>query len=459
MKYIILILIAFNFLYCSEKPQKTVNKKFEMTEEQSKFLDTLQYYTFQYFVKEVNPENGLVKDKSTEDSPSSIAAEGFALPIWAIGVEKKWITREEAAKLTLNLFAFLINSEQSTKVDATGYKGFYYHFLEMDNGRRWRDCELSTIDTAWLFAGIRFAMNYYTNDNLIEKSIRALGDSLTKRLDWDWWTKPESDKDYGGTVTMGWRPENGFTEMSWIGFTEAHYLYILSAGTGYKNIDHAYDVWLRDYNWYAPYPNMEHAVFPPLFAYQWSSCFIDYKNVYDKYMLEKNVDYFENSRRAALSQWQYAIENPKDWKGYDSLTWGLTACEGPADEIPNLDRSIYSGYSERGPSFPFRNSWDDGTIAPTAAIASLPFAPEIVIPTIMNFKEKYGDKGLWGKYGFKDAFNPTLNWFDNDYLGIDQGPIVIMIENFKTGFVWKYCMNDPVIKKGMEKLNLVKLQK
>ncbi|MFZ1289585.1 MAG: glucoamylase family protein [Melioribacteraceae bacterium] len=455
MKYLILILAVITFLNCIENEKVIAEKKFVITSEQEKFIDTLQYYSFKYFINEINPQNGLVKDRSTKDSPSSIAAVGFAIPIWAIGAEKNWITRDKAVELTYNLMNFLINSEQSMEPDATGYNGFYYHFLDMQTGKRIGKCELSSIDTSWLLAGIRFARMYYDKENEKEKFIRETADSLTFRMNWDWWTKPESEGFFGGAVTMGWHPELGFGNMSWTGFNEGHYLYILAAGSGYKNHKSAYATWLKHYNWYSPYPGLDHACFPALFAFQWSNCFIDYRNFYDEYMLEKGIDYFENSRRATLSQQKYAIENPKNWTGYDSLTWGLTACDGPADELQNLDKDIFKGYGERGPSYPFRGSLDDGTIAPTGSISSIPFAPEIVIPTIMNLKEKYGSKGLWDKYGFKDSFNPTLNWVDNDYLGIDQGPIIIMIENYKTGFVWEYCMKDPVIQNGLKNLGFV----
>lgn len=458
MKIIFTLSLILTVIACDYNlPQKKIINNKSLVDEE-KFIDSLQYYSFKYFINEINPLNGLVKDRSTEDSPSSIAAVGFAIPIWAIGVEHNWISRDMAVELTHKLMNFFLNSEQSTEVDATGYNGFYYHFLDMQTGKRFRKCELSSIDTAWLLAGIRFARMYFTKDTEKEKNIRDIADLLTSRMNWDWWTKPENSDEFGGAIRMGWYPENGFGNSSWTGFNEGNYLYVLAAGSGYKNYDSAYKKWLNSYDWYAPYPGLEHACFPALFAFQWSNCFIDYRNIYDEFMLKKGIDYFENSKRAALTHQQYAIENPNGWAGYDSLTWGLTACDGPADEIQDLDRNIFHGYSERGPSYPFRSSVDDGTIAPTGAASSIVFIPEIVIPTLINMYEKYGEKGLWGKYGFKDAFNPSLNWIDKDYLGIDQGPIVIMIENFRTGLIWEYCMKDPVIIQGLENLNFIKKQ-
>ena len=185
--------------------------------------------------------------------------------------------------------------------------------------------------------------------------------------------------------------------------------------------------------------------------------FVDFRGLADKYMKEKEIDYFENSRRATLTQRLYAIDNPLDWKGYDSLCWGLTACDGPGPSY-NFNGKEFKTYSARGTSGPDLVHNDDGTIAPTAAGGSVVFAPEIVIPTLISIYERYGKEGLWGPYGFYDSFNPTLDWVDPDYIGIDQGPIVIMIENFRTGLIWEYSMKDPVIKKELKKLGFTKLK-
>jgi hypothetical protein len=187
-----------------------------------------------------------------------------------------------------------------------------------------------------------------------------------------------------------------------------------------------------------------------LFGHQFSQAFIDCRGLVDKYMKEKGIDYFTNSCRATYVQRQYAIDNPKGWVGYDSLCWGVTASDGPTDKY-NFDDKVFLGYAGRGTSGPDYNYFDDGTIAPYGPLSSLPFAPEIVLPTIKSINEKYGQK-LWGKYGYYDAFNPTAKWVNDDYIGIDQGPLLIMIENFRTGLVWNYMMKDPVIQKGLARL-------
>ena len=190
--------------------------------------------------------------------------------------------------------------------------------------------------------------------------------------------------------------------------------------------------------------------FPPLFGHQFSQAFIDFRCIADAYMKKKGIDYFENSRRATYVQRQYAIDNPHGWVGYDSLCWGITASDGPTNKY-NFDGREFLGYAGRGTSGPEYNYFDDGTIAPYGPLSSLPFAPEIVLPTIKSINEKYGTK-LWGKYGYYDSFNLTAGWVNDDFIGIDQGPMLIMIENFRTGLVWNYVMKDRIIRKGLRRL-------
>jgi len=420
------------------------------------FLDTLQYKTFLYFINELNPENGLVKDRSTEKSPASMAATGFAIPVWCIGAENNWISRKKSAKLTLALLEFLMQSEQSTNTLATGYHGFYYHFVDMKTGKRFWNCELSSIDTGLLLAGIRFAFQYFNHEDPEENEIRTLCNKLTERVNWKFMTIPDTAKLYPGTISLWWDPEGGLGNTGWVGYNEALILQVIAAGTGYEKAKDSYEQWLKYYEWRKPYEKLEHIIFPPLFGHQYSHMFIDFRGIRDSYCSQRGLDYFENSKRAVLTQRMYCIENPKGWKGYDSLSWGLTACDGPGSKYSYGDKTFFE-YEARGTSGKDKTPIDDGTIAPTASAASICFAPEIVMPTLRNLYEKYGQKGLWGKYGFKDSFNPTLNWYDADYLGIDEGPIVIMIENYKNGFVWKYLMNDEVIKKGLGVLGYQKV--
>ena len=450
----LLLLAAFIFVGCTPQQNQIVFKSngkvdYPLTTSEVILLDSIQYRSFLFFIEESNPETGLVKDRSASWAPASIAAIGFALPSYAVGVERNWISRDEAAKITLNTLNFFFNSAQSADTNATGYKGFYYHFLRMNSGTREWNCELSSVDTGLLMMGIIFARNYYNLDNDIEIEIRLIAGKLIDRLEWDFFEMPASGE-YANTISMGWTPENGKHLMGWNGYNEAIFLYILAAGSGMKNVEAGYNSWLASYDWRTPYPNLSHAAFPPLFGHQFAHTFIDFRSLVDKYMKEKGIDYFENSRRATLVQRLYAIDNPYNWAGYDSLCWGISASDGPTDKY-NFDDKKFIGYAGRGTSGPDLNYFDDGTIAPYAAISSIVFAPEIVFPTIRNFSEKYG-KGLWGPYGYFDSFNPTLNWFNKEYIGIDQGPLLLMIENFRTGLVWNYVMKDPVIQKGLTRL-------
>ncbi|HVO75247.1 MAG TPA: glucoamylase family protein [Ignavibacteriaceae bacterium] len=437
---------------------KLAFSQYKPSEDDRRFLDTLQYRSFLYFLNEINPVNGLVKDRSQKNSAASIAAVGWGVVVWAIGTEHNWITREKAAGLTLNLLKLLAGSEQSTEPDATGYKGFYYHFLNMETGKREWNSELSTIDTAWLLAGIRFAVQYYNGNSEIEKQIRELGNKITERVDWDWMIiKNSRNKNHEGLISMAWSPDEDMPiDYGWFGYTEALYLYILAAGTNLSDPVKVYKQWLSGYEWKEPYEGLAHVIFPPLFGHQFTGMFIDLRGLQDEYMRKKDIDYFENSQRATLTNRLYCIQNPKSWKGYDSLTWGISACDGPGESY-NKNGTEFFGYAGRGASGPDNSLHEDGTITPEAAGGSIPFAPEVCIPALKNIYEKYG-KQLWGKYGFKDAFNLTAEWYDPDYLGLDEGPIVIMIENYRTGLIWEYSMKDPVISRGLERLGFTRSQ-
>lgn len=462
---IILLLLPLFFIYFSCQNGKDQDESkflfqgkinYSLSNGEEVFLDSIQRFAFFYFLGERNPANGLVKDRTAEWSASSIAAVGFAIPSYAIAAERNWISRDSASHFVKTILEFFLNSEQSNDTSATGYKGFYYHFLNMKTGKRDYHSELSTIDTGLLIAGVIFARQYFDKENDVEKSIRDNADKMIERLDWNFFRMKTNDQ-YNNSICMGWKPEEGFHKMGWIGYNEAILLYILAAGGNLNNPIESYNAWLASYDWREPYKGFAHAVFPPMFGHQYSHMFIDFRNLYDSYMSEKGIDYFENSRRATYTQQLYAIENPSGWAGYDSLCWGITACDGPGEKY-NYDDKKFLGYAGRGTSGPDLVYFDDGTLAPTAVAGSIPFAPEICIPTLKNITQKYG-KGLWSKYGLLDAFNPTLKWFNPEYIGIDQGPIVIMIENFRTGLVWKYFMQDPLVQKGLEKLNFKYIKK
>jgi hypothetical protein len=450
----IVLLVLFMTASGCAHSQKSVFKShgkvnYPVTPADVAMLDSIQHKTFLFFLNESHPEKGIVKDRAADWAPASIASTGFGIPSFAIGAERNWITRKQAAEITLNILNFFANSVQSTDTNATGYKGFYYHFLRMNSGTREWKCELSSIDTGILMMGILFARNYYNLDNAEEKQIRELSAMLLGRMDWSFMQMSAKAK-HPNCISMAWTPEKGLLNHGWSGYNEGLFLYVLAAGTGMKEVEKSYDSWLSTYEWQTPYKGLSHVAFPPLFGHQFSQAFIDYRGLADKYMKEKGIDYFENSRRATYVQREYAQQNPKGWVGYDSLCWGFTASDGPGGQY-NFGDKKFEGYAGRGSSGRDNTIAEDGTIAPYGPMSSLPFAPEIVLPTIKSMNAKYS-KELWGKYGYYDSFNPTAKWVNNDFIGIDEGPMLIMIENFRTGMVWEYVMKDPIIQKGLTKL-------
>ena len=246
---------------------------------------------------------------------ASIAATGFGLAAYPVVVERSFITRAEAVERALTTLRFFSNSPQNEAPDATGYRGFYYHFLDMDTGRRaWR-CELSTIDSAFLLAGALAAAVYFDRDTSEERELRMLADGLYRRADWQW------AQAGGATVAHGWTPESGFLPSRWEGYSEALVLYALGLGSPtYPLAEESYQAWTSTYRWERVY-DYEFLSAGPLFIHQLSHLGIDFRQIWDAFMREHETDYFENSRRATYIQQQYAIRNPHGFTGYGEHCW------------------------------------------------------------------------------------------------------------------------------------------
>lgn len=426
-------------------------------------IDTLEQRTFNFFWERSDPATGLTPDRWPSPSFSSIAAVGFALTAYPVGVDRGYITRADAATRTLTTLRWFWRAPQgAAAIGMTGYRGFFYHFLEMPGGARFRDVELSTVDTGLLLMGMLFCREYYDGSDPVESEIRATADSIYRRVDWAWAQRTPPG------VNMGWTPEGsggGFLPLDWMGYNEAMLVYLLALGSPTHAVDStAWAKWAATYQW-GTFEGQAHLGFAPLFGHHYTHVWVDFRGIQDAFMRGHGIDYFENSRRATLSQRNYAIANPQNWLGYSENVWGLSASDGPADgtfEYRGSPRRFFT-YAARGASF--NEVRDDGTIAPTAAAGSIAFAPEIVIPALVEMRERYGDD-LFGQYGFLDAFNPSFQfsgkasqgklvpgkgWFDTDYLGIDQGPIVAMIANYRSDFVWKYMRKSPYIIAGLRR--------
>ncbi|HJU25211.1 MAG TPA: glucoamylase family protein [Rhodanobacteraceae bacterium] len=417
-------------------------------------LDDLQHKAFHFFELHVDPDTGLVLDSTQPDSPCSIAAVGFALSSYPVAVERGWMSRDLALSHSLAAARFFDGADQGGAPDGTGYKGFYYHFLHADTGRRaWRS-ELSTIDTALLIAGFLLAAQYFSGSDAKERELRKRVRDIYARADWRWAQNGEP------AITMGWKPESGFLRWRWFGYNEALLLYALALAAPDFNVEaDAYDAWTSTYRWRRIYG---HDVLygGPLFIHQFSHIWLDLRGIRDAFMREKHTDYFENSRAATMIQRKYAIRNPRKFLRYAKDCWGFTASDGPGDggvqTVKDADgrkrRRRFYGYIARGTPF----GPDDGTLSPWAAIASLPFAPDIVLEAIRYFEDMVGHspKG----FGFHASFNPSYpngapggGWVSPWHYALNQGPIVLMIENHRTGMIWNLMRECGAIRMGLER--------
>jgi hypothetical protein len=411
-------------------------------------LDALRETTISYYVQEINPANGLVRDKTQPGAPASIAAVGMALATAPSVVERGVRPRDFTAGLVLKGLRFFATSPQGKEPDATGYKGFYYHFLDMESGRRVWNCELSTIDSAFLFAGMLAAAAYFDHDDPVEDEIRSLARRLYERADWNW------ARNGGASVTHGWRPDSGFISHRWSGYDEALLLYILGLGSPTHPLPkESYAAYTSTYHW-KQIDGHEYLYSGPLFTHQFSHIWIDFRGIQDDFMRRYGIDYFENSRRATFVQQQYAIHNPMGFEGYSANCWGLTASDGPGwfkRKVLGIERTFFDYIARGAPYGP-----DDGTIAPWSVIASLPFAPEIVLPTIKHFDTL--NLGMHDPYGFKATFNRTFpvegsdqGWVSPYHFGIDQGPVALMIENYRSGSLWELMRRCLPISTGLRR--------
>jgi hypothetical protein len=412
-----------------------------------KDLEQLEWDTFRYFSDEMNPDNGLVPDNTRQGAPSSIAAVGFALTAYTIAVERGYLTRDDAIKRCLLTLRFFYDGPQGTGPHDIGYKGFYYHFLDMKTGKRVWNCEISTIDSTYLIAGALTAAMYFNRETGDEPEIRRLAEALYARADWHW------AQNGAHTVTHGWTPKKGFIKYRWTGYSEALILYVLGlASPTFPLPEESYRAWTRTYNWKELYGH-QFLYAGPLFIHHLSHMWIDFRGIQDEYMRGKAIDYFENSRRAIYAQQAYAMRNPKKFAGYGRYSWGITASDGPGPAVRRIKGRTIRFYDYIARSFP--NGPDDGTLAPWAVAGSLPFAPEVVLPSLKRLNEDYPE--MTNKYGFKCSYNPTFasgkkkGWVSEGYYGLDQGPIVMMIENYRSGFIWRLMRSCPYIINGLRR--------
>ncbi|MDE2436741.1 MAG: Tat pathway signal protein [Sphingomonadales bacterium] len=442
------------------------------------FEADLEQRTFRYFWETHGDNRCLVPDRYPAHTFSSIAATGFALTAYGIGAERGYVSRADAAVRVRDCLRFYWNAPQGDAASGTtGYKGFFYHFLKYEDGTRFKTVELSTVDTTLLMGGVLFAQGYFDRDDPVEAEIRDLGEKLYARIDWAWAQRTQTGTQAANLanshgIVMGWSPESGFQTHDWVGYNEGMLIYVLAAGSPTYPVGQ--DAW--DHGWAArlgsewgTYNGQEHLQFEPLFGHQYSHVWIDFRGIGDPFIRSHGIDYFENSRRATLAQQGYGRANSNAWKSYSDSVWGWTASDGPGDfkgiYSVNGKARTFMSYAARGASG--IRVVDDGTVVPTAAGGSIPFAPTETLTALYTMCEIWGNR-LYTPYGFKDAFNPSftfvgakvdagtidpkLGWVDGDYLGIDQGPIIAMIENHRSGLVWSVMRRNQHIKAGLKRL-------
>jgi len=428
-------------------------------------LDDLAQRSFRFFWDTCDARSGLAPDRWPTPSFASVAAVGFALSAYPVGVERGWISRAQGRERALATLRFFHDAPQGPEPQGrAGYKGFFYHFLDMKTGTRYGQVELSTIDTALLIAGALHCAAFFDGGqtgDAGEAELRRLAEALYARVDWPWaQVRPPS-------LGHGWTPERGHIANDYKGYNEAMLLYLLALGSPSHPVEaSAWDAWTSTYPraWGAEY-GLPHLRYPSLFTHQFTHCWVDFRGLQDGYLRGQGIDYFENSRRATLAQRAYATANPEGWAGYGPEVWGITACDGPAD----VER-VFGGRKRRFISYAGRgmggaHSHDDGTIAPYGAASSLPFAPEIVVPALAAMRERYGAE-IYGRYGFM-AFNPSfrfedvklthgriapgLGWVDTDWLGIEVGPQLAMLANHHGDSIWRVMRGCEPLQRGLRR--------
>jgi len=426
---------------------KKITKASNITD--AELLNNILRESFPYFLTEINPKNGLIADKNEPGSASSIAVTGLGIGCYIVGIENGLLSRKEGITKVLTILRFFYSGHQGKETDAMGYKGFFYHFLDMKTGRRALESELSTIDTAFFIAGVLAAANYFTRTTKNETEIRQLAEKLYTRIEWDWALNGTN------TISHGWKPESGFLKPHWdCEYSEALVLYVLALGSPTFPIPaKGYNEWTSTFECKTAY-DIEYIYAGPLFIHQLSHIWIDFRNIYDDANRKYGFDYFENSRRATHVHKAYAVENKNKFEGYGDDCWGLTASDGPGPNTIVIDETerVFHNYIARGAPF----GPDDGTVAPWGSVACLPFAPEIVLKISRDTKHRLKENSP-GTEGLVASFNPTykdkstgkMGWISEWLFGLNQGPIILMIENYRSGLMWTLMKKCPYIRNGL----------
>lgn len=422
--FMVLFSVSSMVVYCQKTSQGRLSDE--------ALLTLVQKQTFRYFWDFGHPQSGLARERSNSPSGGDVVTtggSGFGIMALIVGIERGFITREEGVERMQKILAFL-----DRKADA--FHGIWPHWMDGATGKTIRfsrkDDGADLVESAFMFEGLLAAHQYFSNNNPKESSIRGIISRLWRQAEWDWFTK-------GGEEVLYWHwsPNNGWAMNHQIrGHNECHIVYILAASSPtYPVKESVYHkgwaqsrVFRNNREYYGINLPLGTDFGGPLFFTHYSYMGLDPRGLKDNY-----ADYREQMVNHTLINRQHCIVNPNNYKGYGPNCWGLTASDGN------------KGYSAHSPTN------DRGVITPTAAFSSFPYTPEYSMEALRYFYEGLGDK-LWGEYGFRDAFNLTENWFAESYLAIDQGPIVVMIENFRSQLIWNLFMSHPDVQNGLRKL-------
>ncbi len=394
-------------------------------------LTMLQEATFRYFWDHAHPTSGMIRERYGSGNTVTTGGSGFGVMAIIVGIERGFITREEGAARILKILNFLA-------AKAERYHGAWAHWINGETGETipfsQYDDGGDLVETAFMIQGLLAIREYFDQDNTTENVIRIVSNGLWEEVEWDWYRRTESSN----TLYWHWSPNYGWQmNFQLVGWNETMITYLLAIASPTNSVpaNLYHDGWASSSNYLNGGTFYDIPLYVgwdyggPLFFTHYSFLGFDPREKKDAY-----TNYFINNRNTTLINRAYCIENPKGFAGYDENTWGLTASDDPF------------GYLAHEPG-----NNDNGTITPTAALSSLPYTPEESIAAFKNFYYNYGEK-LWGIYGFKDAFNPGHNWYAASYLAIDQGPIIVMVENYRTGLLWDLFMSAPEIQPMLDSI-------
>jgi len=390
----------------------------KVSAEDDRALEDVSRRAFRYFWEQVGAKTGLVADRARGDgSPdgdiSSSASTGFGLTALCIGAERGWVARDQARERALKTLRFLAGS-------APQEHGWFYHYMDAGTGARAWESEVSSIDTAFLLAGVLTARQCFNDDG----EIPALATAIYDRVDFKWMLNGHPT-----LLSHGWKPESGFLPWRWDGYSEHMALDLLAIGSPTHPVTSAtWGAWKHQEVSYSSFTYVAGA--SPLFIHQYSHAWVDFRGLRDG----SGIDYFENSVTATLAQKAFCQDLSREFPGYSEDIWGITASDSA------------NGYVAWGG--PPRAAGIDGTVCPSAALGSLMFTPEASLAALRAMRGQYGEK-TYGRYGFADAFNPNTGWVDSDVIGIDQGIILLSAENLRHESVWHWFMSNPEIARSM----------